>query len=178
MIVDAMPNARKHALRKRGGLDTDDAIGIAYLTLVEIAPRYDPRRNVTFWQFARQRITGALKDAMRKLSTTKRRPGAVEAEMFAIGAPVPWLQEDVLDVQDPRNFENRFIAHVCVARAVGATKPSANRAGMTGRRYAIACLMAAGWNGEDIYSVMPMSYGLMGVTRHGAMTKMRQELGA
>jgi Sigma-70 region 2 len=174
MILEAMPNARKQALRDRGGLETDDAIGIAYLTLVEAAPRFDPTRGVTFWQFARRRITGALKDAMRKVSTTHRRPGAVEAQVLTVDD-----RERPIDVPDPRNLEARVIAHVCVARAVKATKSTVKRSGVIGRGYAVACLMAADWTSSDIRRAMPeMSHGLMGVTKHWAMAKMRQELGA
>lgn len=65
LILNAMPDAKLTALRFRGMLDPDEAVSLAYCTLVEIAPRFDPARGVTFWTFARPRIIGTLKDQMR-----------------------------------------------------------------------------------------------------------------
>lgn len=66
LIVSAMPRARTMAVKYRGSLDPDEAISLAWFTLVEIAPRFDPTRGVKFNTFASSRIIGAIKDKQRE----------------------------------------------------------------------------------------------------------------
>lgn len=66
LIVSAMPRARTMAVKYRGSLDPDEAISLAWFTLVEIAPRFDPRRGIKFMTFASPRIVGAIKDRQRE----------------------------------------------------------------------------------------------------------------
>jgi hypothetical protein len=174
LILEAMPNARKEALRNRGAMDPDDAIGIAYLTLVEIAPRFNPTRGVTFWQFARLRVAGAIKDAMRRAFQVTGTYDKLKAiECLTLDDP----ERPVSLPDEGCRIDSQVIAHVCVARAVRATKPRQHHVGMSGRGYAVACLLAAGWNTGDIRVEMGMPHSLMGATRSWAMAKMRRELG-
>jgi hypothetical protein len=174
MIIDAMPNARQTALRSRGNLEPDEAIGIAYFTLVKIAPRFDPARGVTFWQYARQRIVWELQEAMRKYQVTGHRDRLVSVEVVTLDD-----EDKPLSIRDNRNHENQMIARVCVERAVEATRPrSHNGHGLQGRPHIFAVLMARGWTVGDIRQSMRISHSLAGVTKRQAMFRMRQELGA
>jgi RNA polymerase sigma factor (sigma-70 family) len=65
LILSAIPAAKKVARTFRGAIDSDEAIGIAMLTLVQIAPRFEPERGVKFTTFAIRRIIGALQDVQR-----------------------------------------------------------------------------------------------------------------
>jgi hypothetical protein len=173
MILDAMPNARLQALRNRGPLEPDDAIGIAYLTLAEVAPRFDPTRGSTFWQFARLRVVGALKDQMRKYAVSGTRNNLAAVEVVTLDD-----EERPVAIPDGCNIEDRIIARVCVRRAVAGLKPRQAHAGMSGRGYAVACLLAAGWSTGDIRTEMQISHNRMGAAKTYAMLRMRQELGA
>jgi RNA polymerase sigma factor (sigma-70 family) len=84
LIVSAMPQAKAVAIKYRGLLDPDEAVGIAWLTLVQIAPRFDPARGVKFTTFASRRIIGALQDRQREKDGVTYAPRRAHVEHFQI----------------------------------------------------------------------------------------------
>jgi len=82
LIVSAIPRAKTVARKYRGSLDRDEAVSIALLTLVEIAPRFNPARGVKFTTFASRRIIGAIQDAQRENGGLLAVPRGMTVEYF------------------------------------------------------------------------------------------------
>lgn len=162
LILEAMPNARKEALRNRGAMDPDDAIGIAYLTLAEVAPRFDPTRGVSFWQFARVRIAGAIRDAGRgnQALGNFRTTGKLEAvSLDSDEAPV-------IPVSDSIDLRLRAVdLERCVAKL---------RRGK--QSYAVAKLLIAGWDDDTIKAFTRMNAGTYDATKAFVVRRLKEEI--
>jgi hypothetical protein len=164
LIVSAMPAARKMALKYHGALDPDDAVAIAYFTLVKIAPRYDASYGdgkVTFFWFAQRWIVGALKERMRytpMLSGDHHYTRDVQRVGLRKANGVP----------SKTDVESSVVAKVDLAKAIN---PIRGKAGVVAR------LMAEDWNWTEIRNHLGISDGHMGNAKHRAFLKMRITLG-
>ena len=69
-MVEAM--ARSLAARLPPPADLDELVSAGRLGLVEAAGRYDPHRGVSFADFARPRVRGAMLDTLRALAPSSR----------------------------------------------------------------------------------------------------------
>ena len=69
-MVEAM--ARSLAARLPPPADVDELVSAGQLGLVEAAGRYDPLRGVSFADFARPRVRGAMLDTLRALAPSSR----------------------------------------------------------------------------------------------------------
>ena len=161
LIVSAMASAESTARRIGYPVLGDEAISIAYCALVELAPRFDSARGVGFWAFARPRVIGALQDAMRAaqpLGNFRTTGKLLLVELDADEAP---------QISDARAIESSNVDVVRAARAL-------RRSGW--RTYAVAQMLAAGWDDEQIRQMTRMSDGSLGATKTRVVRLIREEL--
>jgi hypothetical protein len=168
MIVNAMPRAKRTALVHRGKLDPDDAVSIAYFTLVKVAPRFEPSRGFTFWTFAEPRIVGALLDAMRgncAVSCSRKQLNSIET--FSLNDPARPLTIPA------KSHEDAVLARVCILRGLQFLKAKSRK---NGRTLQIATMMAAGWDSVSIRDHLGVSDNLMGQAKTFIRSNMRLAL--
>lgn len=158
LIVSAMPRARKFALKHRGSLDPDEAIAIAWLTLVQVARHFDSSRS-SFMNFAQFRILGALRDQMRVGPVSGNRETVSQVPCVSFDDP-----ERPLELPDGWNLENAVIAKVCCDKAI---------APLRGKAAMVARLMADGWDWTPIRDHLGITDSHMGNAKHRAFLKMR-----
>jgi RNA polymerase sigma factor for flagellar operon FliA len=76
LILHYAPLVRQVAARLGigipGVIDREDLIGYGMVGLIQAVDRYDPTRRVKFETFARQRVRGAIVDALRQLDIHPR----------------------------------------------------------------------------------------------------------
>lgn len=164
LIVSAMPLARRLANSYRGGLDSDEAISVAYYALTRAASRFDKSLGVTFSNYAAPCIVGALKEAMRKTSQVGNFRTVGEVETVSLDAGENPLQIGAYDRHEPA------IARIDLRRMTEALR----RRGP--RRYLVAKMFAAGWSDGRIRETLGMSEGLLANTKHQVLQIIRQEL--
>jgi hypothetical protein len=169
MIVNAMPRAKRTALVHRGKLDPDDAVSIAYFTLVKVAPRFEPARGFTFWTFAEPRIVGALLDAMRAncaVSCSRKQLNSIET--FSLNdRDKPLIDRPV------KSHEDAVLARVFILRGLQFLKAKSRK---NGRTIQIATMMAAGWDSVSIRDHLGVSDNLMGQAKTFIRSNMRLAL--
>jgi hypothetical protein len=153
LILKAMPRAKKLALSHHGKLDPDDAVSIAYLALVKLAPRFDPSRGLVFWTFAEPRLMGALLDAMRVncvVTCSREKLNSIEG----------------ISLDDPdrpltiiaKSHEDAVLSRVMILRGIEFME---RRSGKVTRSAEVAAMMADGWDSISIQRELGMSHGLM-----------------
>lgn len=64
--------ARQTLVRLPPSVTWDELVSAGYLGLIEAVDRFDPERNVDFSAFARNRIRGAMLDALREMDVLPR----------------------------------------------------------------------------------------------------------
>lgn len=168
LIVSAMPRARTIALKYRGALDPDEAIGVAWFTLVENAPRFDSARGVKFAAFVTPRIIGALRDRMRRLPLV----GGSRDALRDIAVLTLDDLDNPVSVKDPLQLEDAVLAKVTVRRAIASMR-SASQPLQNGRCKAVATMLADGWDNLSIRDAMGISDSLMGQSKRYAFERMR-----
>jgi RNA polymerase sigma factor (sigma-70 family) len=160
LVIAHMPNARLIAnmFRRRAGdhIDIDELVSIAYMALVEVAPRFDPSNGVKFWTFAERRITGALYDSLRK------RIGRETPRFFVT------LSKKRASVE---RFEHRVEAKLTVRRAIRTVLPPQS----ISRR--IIELTADGYDPGEIRAQLGIANrNNYSVARYYAIQRMREAL--
>lgn len=75
--------ARQMAARAPVRVDLDDLVGAGTVGLLEAAQRYDQARGVSFVDFARRRVKGAMIDALRATAPSSRRSRRQRRELEA-----------------------------------------------------------------------------------------------
>jgi RNA polymerase sigma factor (sigma-70 family) len=68
------------------GFGSDDLFSEGILGLIGAIPRWDTSRGVSLWLFARQRVIGAMRDALRRYGPMIRTPRG-EAELDSASLP-------------------------------------------------------------------------------------------
>ena len=160
--MNAMPEAALTARRIAGNcLGPEEAVSVAYFTLVAVAPRYDPARGIPFWGFARQRVIGALQDEMRKslVGNWRTGHGGIVAMDDGEGHPVEIPTPPTVNLADAK------------------IRQAAMRLRKRGKRtYIFAQMLAAGWPSTDIQKAMRMSWSLYSQTRDRVLRLMREAM--
>jgi RNA polymerase sigma factor FliA len=94
LVVENIPLVKAIAARLHGGLpvyvDRDDLVQAGVLGLIDAANKFDLKKHVTFSNYAKHRIKGAMLDSLRKLDWAsrdmRRRQKDVEATTGALTA--------------------------------------------------------------------------------------------
>jgi RNA polymerase sigma factor FliA len=94
LVLENIPLVKAIAARLHGGLpvyvDRDDLVQAGVLGLIDAANKFDAEKHVTFSNYAKHRIKGAMLDSLRKLDWAsrdmRRRQKDVEATTGALAA--------------------------------------------------------------------------------------------
>lgn len=77
LVCNYLPLAHKLASQMRKslpkGLEIDDVVSAAYFGLVDAANKFKIDRNIAFGTYAKYRITGEIKDCIRRHCRTQKR---------------------------------------------------------------------------------------------------------
>lgn len=166
LILEAMPRA-KHLAMSCSGLDRDDAVSIAYLTLVKIASRFDPARGCIFWTFAEPNIRGALKDAMRSSSGYGGGRGMRFDTVYLDAPSIDGMPRP--DVAGKAPDESMIAARIDVLRRL----PSLRKAP---KALLVVKMMLSGWDDSQIRDFTGANVNQLGALKFHSIRRIREEL--
>lgn len=112
--------ARRLASRLPAHVELDDLVSAGALGLVEAADRFDADRGVSFADFARRRVEGAMLDTLRASTPTtrasRRLHREIESTRTQLGHRLGRLPEDE-EIAAALGVDTRTLADKCAASA-------------------------------------------------------------